>query len=136
MVILLLLQLFWGGALILGVFGILLNSFQNLFNPKYSILLILLNILTAVLYCFLAYYFSEAIDIYVAKHGGKTFVIVMAFLVLILLLFGPVKFVDTQEQGGVLILSGLIAIVFFAVIRFIPSIGETMFGWIPVYVFV
>lgn len=135
MIILYLAQLFIGTILILGLFGRLLVAGQKIIKPNnISTLLIVTTIFNAFFYCMIAYYYSECVDIYADKHNGKTFTTILTFLLLAFMLNVPAKYADTKEQRGQILLSGTIGTVFFIAIRFLPNLGDTIFGWLPVII--
>jgi hypothetical protein len=52
------------------------------------------------------------------------------------MLTGAAKYSEFKEQRTFIFFSGAIGVMFFLLIRFIPAIGTTVFGWLPVYVWV
>ena len=135
MIILFLLQLLIGTIILFGFFGNLLNVGQKISKPQnYPLLNIVAAILTIGLYCLIAYYFSKSVDLYTAEHKGKTFTAIVTFLLLTFLLNGPAKYAETKRQSEQILLAGTIGLIFYILIRFLPEIGDKIFGWMPIFI--
>lgn len=135
MIIIFLLQLLIGTIFAMSLFGKLLIAGQRISKPNnYSTILIVTTIFTILFYCLISYYFSKSVDIYTAEHKGKTFTAVLTFFLLTFLLNGPAKYAESKEQSGQILFAGTIASIFYIVIRYIPDIGDKVFGWMPIFI--
>ena len=135
MIIIYILQLLIGSMIVLGIFGQILNTIQKVLKIENNALLIFfLSILTIFFYGMIAYYYSVSIDIYCLKHKGKLFTTIISFLLLTFMLNGPAKYAGTAKERNLIIISGSFGSIFFILIRFIPSIGELVYSWLPVVI--
>jgi uncharacterized membrane protein HdeD (DUF308 family) len=135
MIILFLTQLFIGTVFILGFLGQLMNFAQRIIKPeKFYKFLFVTTILTIVLNCMIAYYYSECVYMHAAKHNGMTFTSISALLLLSFMLTGPAKYAESREQSRQILFSGTIGAIFYIIIRFSPELGTLVFGWLPVYI--
>ena len=84
----------------------------------------------------IAYYYSESINRYAQVNGTNHVITIFAFILIVFMYLGPMKYVEKSMQKGTIILSSVVSILFFILIRFAPFIGEYLFYWLPVYVWV
>ena len=137
MIIIFLLQLLIGTMITIAIYGHLMNAGQRVIKIKnFTTILIITTILTIFFYGMIAYYFSVSIDIYVNKHNGKIFITIISFLLLTFMLNGSAKYADTVEEQIQILIAGTIGSLFFILIRFSPYIGEAIYGWLPVFIWV
>ncbi len=136
MIVLYLIQLFAGTLILQTIFGFILTLIQrSIIQSNFKLWLFLVSIFTITLYCIIAYYYSECINIYLTKHTTKYLVHILSFLLLTFMLFGPAKYAEIKEQYWLVIISGNVGIVFFIFLRIFPAMGHSIFGWLPVFIF-
>lgn len=137
MIILVWLQLIIGTLIIFPIFGKGLNFLQKTGGDKKQgseITTLISSILLIFIYSIISYYYSVSLDLYFLKHGSSKFVTVITFLILNLLLFGPYKYAESERYKAQIGLAGLIGLILFCVWRYNANFCETLFKWIPVYI--
>jgi membrane-associated HD superfamily phosphohydrolase len=137
MIIAFLLQLLIGTLIVLSLLGVSITLVKRTLELKFeNISLILTSILMISVYCIIAYYFSKSLDLYIEVHKNKIFATILNIFLLLFLLNGPSRYTQLQEEKGQILFSTIISIAFFILIRFFPSIGDALFGWVPIVIWV
>lgn len=137
MIVLIWLQLIIGTIIVFAIYGKLTNSLQKSLkvdNKSFDAFLLLTTVFLVVLYSIIAYYFSKTLDLYYEDKTTSKFITGITFCILSFLFFSPSKYTENLKLKGQFFWASLIGLTLFSVWRFYPNFGETIFNWIPVYI--
>lgn len=137
MILLYFAQLLIGTIIALGLFGYLLNGIQRILSfMPYQKFFLLSTIIISIVNCGIAFYYSECVNIYQNKHNSGSFMTFLTMLLLVFVLNGPAKYANSKEERQQTSFTGIIGLFFYILIRYFPEIGNNLFGWLPIYIWV
>jgi membrane-associated HD superfamily phosphohydrolase len=137
MIVLIWLQLIIGTILFLVVYGHLVNMLQKTLKVNersFDAFLLLTTLFLIFVYVLIAYYFSKTLDLYYQDKETSKFITVITFGILCFLLYSPAKFAETLKQKGQFFWAGTIGLTLFCIWRYYPNFAESIFSWIPIYI--